>query len=126
MVTQKTTLKIIIVIALVIVAWSFMYNSFKQEFPSQDQSNYKKLQRVAQENSGMMGSVGPDAIGIDPTVFLTTWNFNNLPDYERSRYYKENKCEKFLKLSYKCLSKCQVYFSNTKCLQVLFLFCHIC
>lgn len=38
---------------------------------------------------GTVGTAGADAIGIDPTEYLTTWNFNNLPDDERARFYKE-------------------------------------
>ena len=49
------------------------------------------LQKIAQANMGMVGEVDKDAIGIDPTSFLTTWNFNNLPDKERKKYYKETK-----------------------------------
>ena len=40
---------------------------------------------------GMVGDVGPDAIGIDPMEYLTTWNFNNLPPAEREKFYKETR-----------------------------------
>jgi len=52
-----------------------------------------KLQKIAQDNMGMVGEVGEDAIGIDPMEYLTTWNFNNLPSEERKKYYKETKRE---------------------------------
>ncbi|MBI2044796.1 multicopper oxidase domain-containing protein [Candidatus Pacearchaeota archaeon] len=42
-------------------------------------------------SGGAQGFVGEDAIGINPTEFLTTWNFNNLPTDERSKYYKETR-----------------------------------
>jgi len=93
MAQNKATLKIIIVIALVVASFSFLYNSFKQEIKFQEESDYEKIQRIAQVNSGVIGSVGKDAIGINPTEFLTTWNFNNLPLKERSKYYKESKLD---------------------------------
>ncbi|MEK6869038.1 MAG: multicopper oxidase domain-containing protein, partial [Nanoarchaeota archaeon] len=53
--------------------------------------DYSKLQKLSQEKFGMVGEVGKDAIGIDPIEYLTTWNFNNLPEKERAKYYKETK-----------------------------------
>jgi manganese oxidase len=53
--------------------------------------DFAKLQQIAQHNSGMVGQVGEDAIGVDPMEYLTTWNFNNLPKEERKKYYKETK-----------------------------------
>jgi len=38
---------------------------------------------------GTVGVIGENPIGIDPVEYLTTWNFNNLPEAERSRYYRE-------------------------------------
>ena len=38
---------------------------------------------------GTRGSVSESAVGIDPTVYLTAWNFNNLPPGERERFYRE-------------------------------------
>jgi len=38
---------------------------------------------------GMVGSVSKDAIGIDPTAYLTSFNFSHLPTGERSKVYKE-------------------------------------
>ena len=58
-----------------------------------DNSEYRKLQQIAQENAGMVGDVGEDAIGINPMEYLSTWNFNNLPPEERKKYYKETKRE---------------------------------
>lgn len=55
--------------------------------------DYNKLQKLSQENFGMVGEVGKNAIGIDPMEFLTTWNFNNLPEQERKNYYEESKGE---------------------------------
>jgi FtsP/CotA-like multicopper oxidase with cupredoxin domain len=37
---------------------------------------------------GPVGRVGVGS-GINPTVFLRAWNFSNLPEEERARYYKE-------------------------------------
>lgn len=42
---------------------------------------------------GLVGEVADDAIGIDPTEYLTSWNFSNLPAEERSRYYKETRLD---------------------------------
>ena len=38
---------------------------------------------------GTVGRVAPEAVGIDPTVYLTAWNFSNLPPEERRRWYRE-------------------------------------
>ncbi len=48
--------------------------------------------RHAHEHAGL-GTVGePKANGnIDPIVYLTTWNFGNLPAAERERYYRESR-----------------------------------
>lgn len=42
---------------------------------------------------GGMGTVGhfSDDGNIDPTVYLTTWNFSNLPPAQRNKFYKESK-----------------------------------
>lgn len=36
---------------------------------------------------GTMGRTAPD--GFNPSTFLTTWNFNDLPPEERSKFYRE-------------------------------------
>jgi len=38
---------------------------------------------------GTVGTTGEDAIGIDPTTYLRTWNFNDLPEDVRSSFYRE-------------------------------------
>ena len=38
---------------------------------------------------GMVGRVPPQAVGIDPGTYLTTWNFSNLAAGERRRWYRE-------------------------------------
>ncbi len=45
------------------------------------------LQQTAQESIGATGEYESD--DFNPTEFLTTWNFNNLPRDERARFYKE-------------------------------------
>lgn len=49
--------------------------------------NYDALYQTAQESIGATGNYQTD--DFDPTAFLTTWNFNNLPPKERARFYKE-------------------------------------
>jgi len=46
--------------------------------------------RHAHEHAGL-GTVGSPAAGgnIDPTTYLTTWNFSNLPPGEREKFYRE-------------------------------------
>jgi FtsP/CotA-like multicopper oxidase with cupredoxin domain len=39
---------------------------------------------------GTVGLTAEDAIGIGPTEYLTTWNFNNLPARERAKVYRES------------------------------------
>jgi len=51
--------------------------------------SYSKAQKTAQENIGITGKYGDD--GFDPTEYLATWNFNNLEQNERAKYYKETK-----------------------------------
>lgn len=38
---------------------------------------------------GMVGEVSADAIGIDPTAYLSNFNFSHLTAVERSRFYRE-------------------------------------
>ncbi len=52
-------------------------------------SHYKNVQQTAQEKFGVTGEY--TSKDFDPTEFLTTWNFNNLPQEERKKYYKETK-----------------------------------
>ncbi|MBT3274836.1 MAG: multicopper oxidase domain-containing protein, partial [Spirochaetales bacterium] len=42
---------------------------------------------------GTVGTLGSDPIGIDPQVYLTTWNFNNLAPAQRSKVYRETVLE---------------------------------
>ena len=46
-----------------------------------------RLQRLAQGSIGPTGEFAEG--GFDPTAFLETWNFNDLPPQERSKFYKE-------------------------------------
>ena len=78
---------LILFLILVFLAFRLM----PEEVNGKEEIDYGRLQQIAQENAGMVGQVGEDAIGIDPTEYLTTWNFNNLPPEERSKYYKETK-----------------------------------
>jgi hypothetical protein len=39
---------------------------------------------------GTIGETGVDPIGIDPMEYLRTWNFNNISDAERAKFYKES------------------------------------
>ena len=47
-------------------------------------------QRTAQETIGIVGTYGEDD-GFNATEYLSTWNYNNLPAQERSKYYRETK-----------------------------------
>jgi len=92
---QKALLnKIKIPLLLVFLVFGFLI--FKLLTPTvviaqENGVDYGKLQQIAQKNMGMVGQVGEDAIGIDPMEYLTTWNFNNLPEEERKKFYKETK-----------------------------------
>lgn len=55
--------------------------------PSVNLEQSEKAQRVAQKNIGPTGKYQTD--DFDPTDFLTTWNFNNLPAEQRAKYYRE-------------------------------------
>ena len=61
--------------------------SFKQM--QNEKSSYMNVQRTAQEKFGVSGDY--TSKDFDPMEFLTTWNFNNLPQEERKKYYKETK-----------------------------------
>ena len=83
-------------VPLLLVFLLFVFLSFKLITPDkvvakENGIDYGKLQQIAQHNMGMVGEVGKDAIGIDPTEYLTTWNFNNLPRDERKKFYKETR-----------------------------------
>jgi len=50
----------------------------------------QSLSKVQHENPHLMGAVGRVSTeAFDPSVFLRTWNFSNLPDTERARFYRE-------------------------------------
>ena len=57
---------------------------FKQ---MQEEGMSKKLQQTAQEKTGVVGKYTIE--DFNPTQYLNTWNFNNLPPEERSKYYRE-------------------------------------
>jgi FtsP/CotA-like multicopper oxidase with cupredoxin domain len=40
---------------------------------------------------GTKGEVSKDAIGIDPVLYLTTFNFSDLPPGERAKFYRETR-----------------------------------
>jgi len=72
----------LLIIAILFVGYWVIHNLGKDEQP-----DYLKLQQTAQENIGATGEYQTD--DFDPTEFLTTWNFNNLSEKERARFYKE-------------------------------------
>ena len=50
----------------------------------------QSLSKVQHENPHLMGAVGRVSTeAFDPSVFLRTWNFSNLTDTERARFYRE-------------------------------------
>ena len=61
--------------------------SFKQM--KNEKSSHMNVQQTAQEKFGVTGEY--TSKDFDPMEFLTTWNFNNLPQEERKKYYKETK-----------------------------------
>jgi len=80
----RKNILLIITVLLSIAAVIFVGYKFsgKKEYP-----NYQKVQQEAQENIGPTGQYQTD--DFDPTEFLTTWNFNNLAEKERAKFYKE-------------------------------------
>ena len=60
--------------------------SFKE---LRSKSSHIQSQQTAQEKFGIVGEYTND--DFDPMVYLTTWNFNNLPPKEREKFYKESK-----------------------------------
>ena len=53
-------------------------------------SEHMQAQKSAQEKIGIVGTYGEDD-GFNATEYLSTWNYNNLPATERSKYYRETK-----------------------------------
>ena len=82
--TRKKLIILIVIILSAAAAVIFIGYRFsgKREYP-----DYHKAQQEAQENIGPTGEYQTD--DFDPTEFLTTWNFNNLPAEERAKFYKE-------------------------------------
>ena len=79
-------------ILLFLVLLFFLFKSMPADVIAQgDEVDFGRLQQIAQHNTGMVGQVGGDAVGIDPMDYLTAWNFNNLPKEERKKFYKETK-----------------------------------
>lgn len=80
---KKIALLFIAVFSLIGLVVFIVYRfSEKSEKP-----DLLKAQQEAQENIGATGEYQSD--NFDPTEFLTSWNFNNLPTQERAKYYKE-------------------------------------
>ncbi|OHA26665.1 MAG: hypothetical protein A3C06_01740 [Candidatus Taylorbacteria bacterium RIFCSPHIGHO2_02_FULL_46_13] len=78
--------KTFIVLTLLIVVAIFIGYRFINNIGT-GESDHLALQQTAQESIGTTGEYQSD--DFNPTEFLTTWNFNNLPKEERSRFYKE-------------------------------------
>ena len=78
---QKLLLILLIAVAI-FVGYRFINKNGAGE------PDHLALQQVAQESIGATGEYKSD--DFNPTGFLTTWNFNNLPKEERSRFYKES------------------------------------
>jgi manganese oxidase len=81
-------------VPLFVVLLLFGFLLFRFNMPSnvvaqESESDINKLQRIAQENAGMIGDVSTE--DFDPTEYLTTWNFNNLLENERKKFYRETK-----------------------------------
>src|SRR3989344_4630242 len=75
----------LVLLVLAALAFKFMYTLRINS--AENGIDYQRLHELAQAQAGMSGDVASD--GFDPMKFLTTWNFNNLPPEERSRFYKE-------------------------------------
>lgn len=90
---QKAILnKIKIPLLLVFLIFGFLLFKFPNNgkvAAQETEPDYHKLQQIAQEQMGVVGEVSTNEF--NPTEFLTTWNFNNLPLEEREKYYKESK-----------------------------------
>ncbi|HLG24893.1 MAG TPA: multicopper oxidase domain-containing protein [Candidatus Nanoarchaeia archaeon] len=59
--------------------------SFKQ---LRTESEHMRAQKSAQEKIGTVGKYGEDD-GFNAMEYLSTWNYNNLPENERGKFYKE-------------------------------------
>src|SRR3989344_1271764 len=75
----------LVLLVLAALAFKFMYTLRINS--AENGIDYQRLHELAQSQAGMSGDIASD--GFDPMKFLTTWNFNNLPPEERSRFYKE-------------------------------------
>lgn len=58
-----------------------------ESFSEMQKNSHFNAQKTAQEKIGVVGKYDDD--GFNPTNYLTTWNFNNLPKDERDKYYRE-------------------------------------
>ncbi|HLD87668.1 MAG TPA: multicopper oxidase domain-containing protein [Candidatus Nanoarchaeia archaeon] len=61
----------------------------ERSFDEMAHSSRLGAQQSSQEAMGTSGAYGND--GFDPMAYLSTWNYNNLPLDERSKFYKETK-----------------------------------
>jgi manganese oxidase len=73
----------VLVIGTLLISYGFIKNNENEPF------DYSSLQQTAQENIGATGEYQSD--DFDPTEFLTTWNFNNLPQEKRAKVYRETR-----------------------------------
>ncbi|MBI3031982.1 multicopper oxidase domain-containing protein [Candidatus Woesearchaeota archaeon] len=92
---QKTLqqLKLPLLVFLIIIIIGSVLLTVTYLETKQKKPDILKLQKNTQSQRGVVSEVSEDAIGIDPEAYLTTWNFNNLPEQERKKYYRETKQE---------------------------------
>ena len=64
--------------------------SFEQLRKDSEHMQTMRAQKSAQEKIGVVGKYGEDD-GFNAMEYLSTWNYDNLPANERSKYYRESK-----------------------------------
>ncbi|MBI2634903.1 multicopper oxidase domain-containing protein [Candidatus Peregrinibacteria bacterium] len=82
---KKILLSLICIIALSACAPAVSRGGYAKY--ADEDTDYPELQHVAQKNIGPTGDYSTH--DFNPTTYLSSWNFNNLPPEERSKFYKE-------------------------------------
>ncbi len=82
---KKHIFAVLILAVLIFVALMRSSNGFTAQ--DSKPTTHNQIHLAAHGNAGMVGQV--DTSEFDPNIYMITWNFNDLPDEERSKFYKE-------------------------------------
>ncbi len=78
---------ILITLTILVLAKPSYTQDTKHKTHASEPITEDQIHLAAHGNAGVIGNV--DTHDFDPNVYMVSWNFNNLPESEREKYYKE-------------------------------------